>query len=567
MSNRITIVLALVVSLFAAALSAQNEVVVSYADDFQSYGTQKNPPGWIDTSVGSSKPVAGGLYKTWPDPLQGNQGPNIVYGTKQSSGKPDGNNPRIGTFSTYTAKTFAGKGRFEYHGRFIRTNSDTRIGFTLFSTYPETDHYYLVGLWDAPGSKLTMQIFSFGAGALTGTVDSNFTPLPNKWYRFAIQADDVSGASFLRARFWLEGDTEPATWSIDAKDSTAQRLTSGRFGLWSAVKGDAYIDDITAKSPVDHTAPVITFIDLDTGKTLDPAVLALFKVPARIQIDVKDDLSTVASVVSKLDGSDYVSGTPIADGQHTITVHAVDAPGNAADATLKLLVDTKPPVVSLFYNDAPAADGAIFSADVKLSATVTDTSAVTTTAKLDGNAVQLPFIAAEEKAHTLAVTSVDQLGWSTTVTKTFILDKSKPVIKIYGNGQLLTDTTAFRENVTLTWTVEDLTYDPDKVTAKLDGNSVTSGVVLTQEGRRFVKADPEDRKAMWRAQLLKLRFFQDVHELLKREESVNGDIVREMIIMAMPREDYETMFDTMVRWGRFGNLFAYEDAADRLSLQ
>jgi NitT/TauT family transport system ATP-binding protein len=93
------------------------------------------------------------------------------------------------------------------------------------------------------------------------------------------------------------------------------------------------------------------------------------------------------------------------------------------------------------------------------------------------------------------------------------------------------------------------------------------GVVLTQEGRRFVKADPEDRKAMWRAQLLKLRFFQDVHELLKREESANGDIVREMIIMAMPREDYETMFDTMVRWGRFGNLFAYEEDADRLSLQ
>ena len=93
------------------------------------------------------------------------------------------------------------------------------------------------------------------------------------------------------------------------------------------------------------------------------------------------------------------------------------------------------------------------------------------------------------------------------------------------------------------------------------------GVVLTQEGRRFVKADPEDRKAMWRAQLLKLRFFQDVYDLLRRETSVTGDIVREMIIMAMPREDYETMFDTMVRWGRFGNLFAYEEAADRLSLQ
>ena len=93
------------------------------------------------------------------------------------------------------------------------------------------------------------------------------------------------------------------------------------------------------------------------------------------------------------------------------------------------------------------------------------------------------------------------------------------------------------------------------------------GVVLTPEGRKFVKASPEARKAIWRALLLKLRFFQDVYELLRREESVNGDIVREMIIMAMPREDYERLFDTMVRWARFGNLFAYEEDADRLSLQ
>jgi len=92
-------------------------------------------------------------------------------------------------------------------------------------------------------------------------------------------------------------------------------------------------------------------------------------------------------------------------------------------------------------------------------------------------------------------------------------------------------------------------------------------VVLTAEGRRFVKAEPEERKAIWRAQLLKLRFFQDVYELLRREEEVSGDTVREMIIMAMPREEYQTMFDTMVDWARFGNLFAYEEDADRLSLQ
>jgi len=94
------------------------------------------------------------------------------------------------------------------------------------------------------------------------------------------------------------------------------------------------------------------------------------------------------------------------------------------------------------------------------------------------------------------------------------------------------------------------------------------GIVLTAEGRRFVQADTEQRKTIWREQLLKLRLFQDVHALLQREEGeASADIVREMIIMELPRENYEEMFATMVRWARFGNLFAYEDDADRLSLQ
>src|SRR5258708_28336294 len=172
----------------ATSLLAQTQTQVTYKDDFQSYGTQKNPPGWVDTSVGSSKPIANGLYKTWPDPLQGNQGANVVYGTKQSSGKPDGNNPRIGTFSTLTSNTFVGKGRFEYSGRFIVTNTDTRIAFTFFSSYPENEQYYLISLSQqaAPSTALTMQLFGVGAGSPTVTTDSQFTPSGNKWHRFAI---------------------------------------------------------------------------------------------------------------------------------------------------------------------------------------------------------------------------------------------------------------------------------------------------------------------------------------------------------------------------------------------
>src|SRR5207253_9402385 len=107
---------------------------VSDAAECQRCGTQHSPTGWTDTLVGGS--TAAGLLKTWPDPLQGNKAANIVYGTKSSSGKPQGNNPRIGIFSTLTTKNFSGKGRFEYRGRFLKSDADGRIGVTVFSSYP-----------------------------------------------------------------------------------------------------------------------------------------------------------------------------------------------------------------------------------------------------------------------------------------------------------------------------------------------------------------------------------------------------------------------------------------------
>jgi len=94
-------------------------------------------------------------------------------------------------------------------------------------------------------------------------------------------------------------------------------------------------------------------------------------------------------------------------------------------------------------------------------------------------------------------------------------------------------------------------------------------IVLSATGQRFIKADPEERKRIWRDQLLRFRLFQDVQAALEQrpDHAIAGNTVREMIIIAMPREDYEAMFDTVVRWARFGNLFAYEEDADRLSLQ
>ncbi|HEX2832541.1 MAG TPA: Ig-like domain-containing protein [Thermoanaerobaculia bacterium] len=484
------IVLAL---LLCATFFAHAQSEVTYTDDFQSYGMPGNPPGWIDTSIGKPKPTASGLYKSWSDPLQGNQGPNIVYGTKQSSGKPEGSNPRIGTFSTLSTKEFDAKGRFGLSGRLIRTGETSRIGLTVLSAYPEKDQYYLIGLWSQNAtSTLTMQVFAFGAGALAGTLDSNFTPLPNQWYRFAIEADDVDGATRLRARFWRDGTTEPATWMIDAVDASATRLTKGRIGMWAAVKGDAYIDDIAAKSPVDHTPPRIEFVDLDRNVVLDPAVRALFKAPARIQVRVIDDLSTAPTVEAKLDGNPFVSGTPIdADGPHRITVVATDVVGNRSEGALDLLVDQVPPAIALFGNGAALTEDAVFSQDVTLSATITDITSVESTATLGTSAIDLPWSVAEEARHTFTVSAIDQLQWTNSVTRHFYLDKSAPVIAILANGVPLGEGESFRDNVTLTWSATDLTLR--NVTAKLNGEIVQSPLEIVAERAHLLEITADDR--------------------------------------------------------------------------
>jgi len=93
-------------------------------------------------------------------------------------------------------------------------------------------------------------------------------------------------------------------------------------------------------------------------------------------------------------------------------------------------------------------------------------------------------------------------------------------------------------------------------------------VVLTPEGKHFVEATPDERKSLWREQLLTLRLFREVYDVFQRQpdRGVDSDFVLEMIVMSMPYENYERVFNTFIRWARFGGLFAYDETTQRISL-
>jgi NitT/TauT family transport system ATP-binding protein len=94
-------------------------------------------------------------------------------------------------------------------------------------------------------------------------------------------------------------------------------------------------------------------------------------------------------------------------------------------------------------------------------------------------------------------------------------------------------------------------------------------VILESEGRSFVAALPEQRKALWRVELLKLALFKEIYKTLQREATyaVDRDFVLETIIMHMPQENYETVFNTFIRWARFGDLLSYDETTGMVSLQ
>jgi cobalt-zinc-cadmium resistance protein CzcA len=93
-------------------------------------------------------------------------------------------------------------------------------------------------------------------------------------------------------------------------------------------------------------------------------------------------------------------------------------------------------------------------------------------------------------------------------------------------------------------------------------------VVLTPAGRRFAAASADQQAAIWRQQLLQLRLFRIVHDaaMTRADRTIDRDFVLESIVTRMPSEDYELVFNTFVRWARFGALFQYDLETQHLRL-
>jgi len=197
-------------------------------ETFENYATGSDPASWLDTDANSSMTPNDSLFKVF------SVGGSQVFGT--ISADADIHSHYVGQdSSTWT--------NYEYIGRMMISTSNTSIGVTFFSDYPNSDTYYRL----RRTNNSTFHIAPHPDGSVTisgGVTDTGVMPSANTWYRFRIQVQDTGSQTDIRAKVWQDGTTEPANWQVDCYDDHPNRITSGTVGLWSIGSGSKYWDDL-----------------------------------------------------------------------------------------------------------------------------------------------------------------------------------------------------------------------------------------------------------------------------------------------------------------------------------
>ena len=132
---------------------------------------------------------------------------------------------------------------YEFTGRFRYTNAQSRIGITFLSQYREEgeDAYYRIGNLNSGGN---IKLIARPSATLSGTIDSGVATVPNTWYQFRIDVEDTGSQTNIRAKVWVEGESESSAYQIDAIDNNPERLTAGTIGVWASNTGRKYFDNL-----------------------------------------------------------------------------------------------------------------------------------------------------------------------------------------------------------------------------------------------------------------------------------------------------------------------------------
>jgi NitT/TauT family transport system ATP-binding protein len=122
----------------------------------------------------------------------------------------------------------------------------------------------------------------------------------------------------------------------------------------------------------------------------------------------------------------------------------------------------------------------------------------------------------------------------------------------------------------LTMEVDDLLPIVDAATLLGFATSEQGDIALTAAGRAFTEADIVSRKQLFReAALAHVPLLRQVRTALQSKS--NGtmplEFFRDMVEKHFPENEIQAQLDTILYWGRYGEIFSYDAEADRLQLR
>lgn len=190
-----------------------------------------------------------------------------------------------------------------------------------------------------------------------------------------------------------------------------------------------------ASGVLSNNKPTITWKVTDNDSGVNPSTIG-------ITIDSGNKITGDSIKKTQISGGyecSYTPATALLDGQHTVRVDATDNDGNkATQKSVTFKVDTVPPTLNV---TSPQNDIVTNNQNITLSGTTNDvtSSPVTLAYKLNGGS-EIPVtvqangafsttIKANVGNNSLAVIARDSAGKVTTITRTFQVDVSAPVVQ------------------------------------------------------------------------------------------------------------------------------------------
>ncbi|MCX7609049.1 MAG: nitrate/sulfonate/bicarbonate ABC transporter ATP-binding protein [Anaerolineales bacterium] len=123
---------------------------------------------------------------------------------------------------------------------------------------------------------------------------------------------------------------------------------------------------------------------------------------------------------------------------------------------------------------------------------------------------------------------------------------------------------------------EELTLDSDHVlrlseAAELLGfATIAKGdIQLTPLGETFAEASILARKEIFATRIRRLPLVRWLTGMLQRAEkhALKGEVVKMALQLEFPPEEAEKQLDTLINWGRYAEIFAYDDGSEEIYLE